>query len=83
MPNILLVYPKFPLSYWGFQFAMDFIGRKACSNPGAYLLPPRFSSPVAVQPARRRAGHGRPCRTSPAERKRSKLDPQEGNCDKT
>ena len=29
MPNILLVYPKFPLSYWGFQFAMEFVGRKA------------------------------------------------------
>jgi len=33
MPNILLVYPKFPLSYWGFQFAMDFVGRKACMPP--------------------------------------------------
>jgi radical SAM superfamily enzyme YgiQ (UPF0313 family) len=33
MPNILLVYPKFPLSYWGFQFAMDFMGRKACMPP--------------------------------------------------
>jgi radical SAM superfamily enzyme YgiQ (UPF0313 family) len=33
MPNILLVYPKFPLSYWGFQFAMDFIGRKAFMPP--------------------------------------------------
>jgi hypothetical protein len=30
MPNILLVYPKFPLLYWGFQFAMDFVDRKAC-----------------------------------------------------
>jgi len=33
MPNILLVYPKFPLSYWGFQFALDFVGRKACMPP--------------------------------------------------
>lgn len=33
MPNVLLVYPKFPLSYWGFQYAMDFIGRKACMPP--------------------------------------------------
>jgi len=33
MPNILLVYPKFPLSYWGFQFAMDFVGRKAFMPP--------------------------------------------------
>ena|GEM_PF-4944504 len=27
MPNVLLVYSEFPVSYWGFQFAMDFIGR--------------------------------------------------------
>ena len=33
MPNVLLVYPKFPLSYWGFQFAMDFVGRKAFMPP--------------------------------------------------
>ena len=33
MPNVLLVYPKFPLSYWGFQYAMDFVGRKACMPP--------------------------------------------------
>ncbi len=33
MPNILLVYPKFPLSYWGFQYAMEFVGRKACMPP--------------------------------------------------
>lgn len=33
MPNVLLVSPQFPLSYWGFQFAMDFVGRKACMPP--------------------------------------------------
>ena len=33
MPNILLVYPKFPLSYWGFQYAMDFIDKKASMPP--------------------------------------------------
>ena len=33
MPNVLLVYPKFPVSYWGFQFAMDFVGRKAFMPP--------------------------------------------------
>jgi radical SAM superfamily enzyme YgiQ (UPF0313 family) len=33
MPNILFVYPQFPLSYWGFQFAMDFVGRTACLPP--------------------------------------------------
>jgi radical SAM superfamily enzyme YgiQ (UPF0313 family) len=33
MPNVLLVYPKFPLSYWGFQYAMEFLDRKACMPP--------------------------------------------------
>lgn len=33
MPNILPVYPQFPLSYWGFQFTMEFVGRKACMPP--------------------------------------------------
>jgi radical SAM superfamily enzyme YgiQ (UPF0313 family) len=33
MPNILLVYPKFPLSYWGFQYAIDFIDKKAFMPP--------------------------------------------------
>lgn len=33
MPNVLLVYPKFPLSYWGFQYTLDFIGKKACMPP--------------------------------------------------
>src|SRR5262249_42290398 len=29
----LLVYPQFPVSYWGFQFAMEFVGRKAFMPP--------------------------------------------------
>lgn len=29
MPNILLVYPKFPSLYWGFQFTMDFCGQES------------------------------------------------------
>lgn len=33
MPNVLLVYPKFPVSYWGFQHAMEFVGKKACMPP--------------------------------------------------
>jgi putative SOS response-associated peptidase YedK len=49
MPNILLVYPKFPLSYWGFRFAMDFVGRKACMPPlglvtVAALFAPRYNA---------------------------------------
>ena len=31
--NVLLVFPKFPLSYWGFQYALPFIGRKAGMPP--------------------------------------------------
>lgn len=31
MPKTLLVYPKFPLSFWGFRFALDFLDRKACT----------------------------------------------------
>ena len=37
MPNALFVYPEFPQSYWGFKFALDFIGKKA-SMPALGLL---------------------------------------------
>ena len=33
MPNVLLVYPKFPSSYWGYNFALDFVGKKAAMPP--------------------------------------------------
>jgi radical SAM superfamily enzyme YgiQ (UPF0313 family) len=33
MPNALLVYPKFPPSYWGAQFALEFVGKKSCMPP--------------------------------------------------
>ena len=33
MPNILLVYPEFPASYWGYNFALDFVGKKAAMPP--------------------------------------------------
>lgn len=33
MPNALLVYPEFPPSYWGYQFALEFIGKKASMPP--------------------------------------------------
>lgn len=29
----LLVYPKFPLSYWGFQYALRFVGKKSSMPP--------------------------------------------------
>lgn len=32
-PNALFVSPKFPPSFWGFKYALDFIGRKACMPP--------------------------------------------------
>ena len=33
MPNALLVYPVFPPSYWGFKFALDFVGKKSFMPP--------------------------------------------------
>lgn len=33
MPNALLVYPQFPLSYWGYKFALNFIGKKSSMPP--------------------------------------------------
>ena len=33
MPNALFVYPKFPPSYWGFKYALDFIGKKSSMPP--------------------------------------------------
>ena len=33
MPNALLVYPEFPPSYWGYNYALDFIGRKSNMPP--------------------------------------------------
>ena len=33
MPNALLVYPKFPPSYWGYQYALDFVGKKSAMPP--------------------------------------------------
>ncbi|MDO8752213.1 MAG: cobalamin-dependent protein, partial [Candidatus Wolfebacteria bacterium] len=31
--HVLLVYPKFPLSYWGFQYALRFVGKKSSMPP--------------------------------------------------
>ncbi len=33
MPNALLVYPKFPPSYWGFKYALEFMGKKSSMPP--------------------------------------------------
>ena len=33
MPNALLVYPEFPPSYWGYTYALDFVGKKAAMPP--------------------------------------------------
>ena len=33
MPNALLIYPKFPPSYWGFKYALDFLGKKSSMPP--------------------------------------------------
>jgi radical SAM superfamily enzyme YgiQ (UPF0313 family) len=31
--NALLVYPEFPVSYWGFQYALEFVGKKSSMPP--------------------------------------------------
>jgi radical SAM superfamily enzyme YgiQ (UPF0313 family) len=33
MRNALLVYPEFPPSYWGYTYALDFVGKKAAMPP--------------------------------------------------
>ncbi len=33
MPNALLVYPEFPPSYWGFKYALDFLGKRSSMPP--------------------------------------------------
>jgi len=33
MQNALLVYPEFPPSYWGYTYALDFVGKKAAMPP--------------------------------------------------
>ncbi len=33
MPKALLVYPEFPVSYWGYNFALDFVGKKSSMPP--------------------------------------------------
>ncbi len=33
MPRALLVYPEFPPSYWGFRYALEFLGKKAPMPP--------------------------------------------------
>jgi len=31
--NALLVYPRFPLSYWGFQYALELTGKRSAMPP--------------------------------------------------
>ncbi len=33
MPNALFVYPKFPPSYWGFKYALEFLGKRSSMPP--------------------------------------------------
>ena len=33
MPNALLVYPEFPPSFWGFKYALDFVGKRSSMPP--------------------------------------------------
>ncbi|HSR54583.1 MAG TPA: B12-binding domain-containing radical SAM protein [Acidobacteriota bacterium] len=52
MTRTLLVYPKFPPSYWGYDFALDFVGKKSSMPPlglltVAGMLPPEYELRVA------------------------------------
>ena len=45
--NVLLIYPKFPDTFWSFKYALSFIGKKAAFPPlglltVAALLPDEF-----------------------------------------
>ncbi len=33
MPRALLVYPEFPPSYWGFRYALEFVGKRSSMPP--------------------------------------------------
>ena len=33
MPNALLIYPEFPPSYWGADFALEFVGKRSSMRP--------------------------------------------------
>ncbi len=46
--NVILVYPKFPETFWSFKYALSFIGKKAAFPPlglltVASLLPADWS----------------------------------------
>ena len=38
MSNALLVYPKFPPSYWGYNFALEFVGKRSATPPLGLLV---------------------------------------------
>ena len=45
--NVLLIYPKFPDTFWSFKYALNFIRKKAANPPlglltVAALLPDKF-----------------------------------------
>ena len=46
-PRALLVYPKFPPSYWGFQYALELLGKRSAMPPlglitVAAMFPPNY-----------------------------------------
>ena len=51
MPNALFVYPKFPPSYWGFKYALEFLGKRSSMPPLGLLtiagmFPDNYASKV-------------------------------------
>jgi radical SAM superfamily enzyme YgiQ (UPF0313 family) len=48
-PNLLLVYPEFPPSYWGFQYALELMGKRSSMPPlglltVAAMIPDRYEA---------------------------------------
>jgi hypothetical protein len=42
--NVLLIYPKFPDTFWSFTYALSFIGKKAAFPPLGLLTVASLSS---------------------------------------
>jgi hypothetical protein len=63
--NVLLIYPKFPDTFWSFSYALRFIGKKAAFPPlglitVAALLPKQFQErPVDLNAVEKEACYAR------------------------
>ncbi|KAB2962359.1 MAG: B12-binding domain-containing radical SAM protein, partial [Thermoanaerobaculia bacterium] len=49
-PKVLLVYPEFPPSYWGFQYALELVGKRASMPPlGLLTVAAMFPAPYRLR----------------------------------